>query len=219
MSWNRFKQQFKYHYKKYIAIFFISLALIFEISSFVYSVVSLAQSGFSIPSLLKALWNFFVLSVCYYLILTGNLKDNNTALQGVISFIFMSLLLDIINGVVDGIFNFSFLISAASSGNWQQMLISLLSLAFLAVSIVFGIFAFIRLKAFLNGRNGGNYHSTILWVCLFMSTIILSIGFSVGFLCLTLGLQSFSVLFSSLSSLGELACAIACVFTILRLRD
>src|SRR5574344_2038415 len=212
MSFHLFQQRLKYHYKKYLAIFFDSLAIAFISADFIISLLQMTGSFSStILSGFSYIWNFAILMVCYIYILKGNMQGTSQAFQGVLSFVFLVLFLLIVNTAVNSVSN----LLLFASGSWQSSLISSLYLLFSLLQIVSGIFSYIRLRQYMLGRYS-NTKSIALWYSIFMGSLILTYGFQITLYVMAGGA---SILLLLLQPLSELSCAIACLFTVLRTND
>lgn len=217
MSFHVLAQKLKYHYKKYLSIFFICLAIAFLIAEAVLSVISMFSSG-GYPGLgsFSFLWNFIILMVCYVMIFKGNREGSGLAFQGVLSFVFLILFLLIVNAALSGLLN---LVNLIGYGRVDLSLYSILFTLFSLAEIVSGVFSYIRLRQYMLGR----YTSTTgikIWYLIFLGCLILSSAFSISIAFIQTPASAVASVFASLlDSLSQFSCAIACIFTILRISD
>jgi len=210
-------QKIKYHYKKYLAIFFICLSIALLTAEAILSIITMATSG-GYPGIgsFSFVWNFIVLMVCYVMIFKGNREGSGLAFQGVLSFVFLILFLLIINASLNGLLNISSLIA---KGRLDLSIYSILFAVFSLAEIVSGVFSYIRLRQYMLGR----YTSTSgikIWYLIFLGCIILSSSFSISVAFISSSASEYASVFASLlDSLSQLSCAIACIFTIMRISD
>lgn len=212
MSFHVISQRIKYHYKKYLAITFDSLAIALIIADFIINLISMGQSSGS-PSInsLSYIWNFAILMICYVLILKGNMQGSTQAFQGVLSFVFLVLFLLIVNAATSGLLNFSVIFS----GNWVSVLLYSFYFLFSILQIVAGIFSYIKLRQYMQGRYSDT-RAISLWYAIFMGSLVISYGFEIAIYVISGGA---SVLLYLLQPISELCCAISCLFTVLRSND
>ena len=92
MNAQRFKNLWKYHYKKYLALFFTILALICLIGAGAYDVyLSYGQGGKpNVVSDFLSIYDFALFAIAYMLILIGNLQGTTLAYQGMLMYVFMT---------------------------------------------------------------------------------------------------------------------------------
>lgn len=211
-------QKIKYHWKKYLAITFICLAIGCLISDMIVNVYLLAASSSSPKgSQFTFVWNFFVLMYCYILIFKGNLENSVSAYRGVLDFVFMTVILLIINIFVSYINLISSCLNA--QGSPAQLVITICYLCFSLFLCVMGILSYIGLKKYISGEYIDSKKILINY-CIFLGCIIVTAILIIVLLSLSVGgTNVIRLLTFYLSPIAQVFAAIACLFTVLRIKD
>lgn len=211
-----FSQKFRYHWRRYLAIGFLSLAIAFEVGYFVAGILSMWAYGSGGISSFSFIWNFVILMICYVMMLQGNVRNSYIAYRGVLSFTFLSTIVM----VVDVLFNGASLLAYSSSP--IGLVIALGTLLFTIGQIVLGIFCYIRLYG-LMARGYTNFKALALFFSFFLGTLIISNLFTILYEFLLNDLLSsgniYLILLILLSPISELFAAAGALVTIFRLRE
>lgn len=221
MSIRHLPQKIKYHYKKYLAILFVSLAIAFIFTDLAMNLIGLFTNGVgSTLSTLNVIFNFFILMVGYIMILRGNIEGTGLAFQGVLSFVFLLLFSEILSLALDSISSSVSLIVLFANGLFLQGGILLAYYVLIVFQVVAGIFAYVRLRQYMTGRYVSSF-GVKLWFFLYLGLFIAGLGLNLAFTFLSAtGLNAAMVIFIAfLEPLSELCCAIACIFTVMRISD
>jgi hypothetical protein len=211
MSFQSFKEDFRFHQNKYLAVFFSSLALALLLSDFLLEVILIAE-GYATLSWDSplSLWNYVVLGICYSWLLVGNLRNDNRAYSGLLMFVFMSFV-----GSIESLFYFELLnFRILFSKDAVLIALALVLLGILILEIVAGIMTFVRIRQYLS-RRYFSYKGVWIWCLVF-------VVFTVASNCLWPIIYAIEGTLSStwtlvLLPLSEAFAAVACFFTTLRL--
>jgi hypothetical protein len=211
MTWQRFRNNWKYHFKEYLAVFFTCLALTCLIASAAIGLIqgSVAYSG---VSTLMSIWSFGLFAIAYMLILVGNLQGTTLAYTGMLMYLFMTLFNLIETMFLNSLFSFNYLFS----GDPVLIIVTLLILAFFATDFTGGIMTYIRTSQFLRNRYA-SYSGLRNWCLVF--TIANSILFGLEPILFTIEHRNISLILLFLEPLGQVFISIAIFFTISRLKS
>ncbi len=221
MPLQNLKNKFKYHYKKYLAIFFVTLAIAFVTSNVIITFADIFISGHQVSlSDLNVVLSFLILMFSYTMILKGNIRGDVTAFSGVLSFIFLLLFSEIFTLIftyIAGQLNF---VSYFQSGQFLFGSLLLIYHLLLIFQIVAGIIAYRNLRQYMNGR----YVSVTkmkVWFYIYLGLFIAAMGVSIAinFSASTNLNSAMKILLVLLEPLSEFVCGISCVFTMMRLSD
>lgn|SRR5574344_138626 len=213
MNAQRFKNLWKYHYKKYLALFFTILALICLIGAGAYDVyLSYGQGGKpNVVSDFLSIYDFALFAIAYMLILIGNLQGTTLAYQGMLMYVFMTLFSAGYAFFGNGFLNIGVLASGVAGAIVLYFVILLLYVAI----IVSGIMTYIRTTQYL--RNSyANYIGLRTWCLLFTIFTVLLYGFEPAYLVLT-G-KNINTLLLVLEPLSQVFIGLAIFFTVTRLK-
>jgi hypothetical protein len=212
MNMQRLKNQWKYHYKKFLALTFTSLALLCLIGSGAYTIYLTFDSPSSGLNTYLSIYDFALFAIAYMLILIGNLQGSTLAYQGMLMYVFMTLFSAFIAFFKTNILNFKIF----QSGNAASIVLLLFVLAFYAAIVVTGIMTYIRTSQYL--RNSySNYIGVRTWCLLFTIFNALLYGFEPALLAITE--NNISVLLLVLEPLSQAFIGIAIFFTVTRLKS
>lgn len=212
MNWPIFKQNLRYHYKKYIAILFASLAWACLIGSMIMEIVT-AYAGEGTFVDFNWVWNLIFSAIVYGTILVGNLQGTTTAFYGILLFVFST----VINAVISLFLGGTNVLLSLLGGDPLGAAFAVLSLLFVAASIVTGIFVYIRCRGFLNNTYA-SYAGLRNWTIAFC---LLSAASALTLPALTTFLVGWdwSVVTSYFAELGDVFIAVAIFFTVSRLKS
>jgi hypothetical protein len=210
MNYQRFKNQWKYHYKKYFALTFTILALCCLIGSGAYTVyMTNGNSGGA--SIYFTIWDFALFAIAYMLILIGNLEGTTLAYQGMLMYVFMTLLSAGLAFLENGFLN----VNLFKSGDALTIVLFVLVMSCYALVTVSGIMSYLRTVQYL--RNSySNYSGLRNWCLLFAIGNALLYGLE-PFLLVVSG-ANISAFLLVLEPLSEVFIGIAIFFTITRLK-
>lgn len=210
---SNFFRSIKYHWKRTLAIFFLGLAVAFEIAYFIIGMVQMLQSGSYSVNTFSFIWNFAILMICYVTMLLGNLRNSYSAYRGVLSFVFLSTILLIFDVIYD-LFDLGFASSVTALG------IEIGIIAAMVGEIVLGVFCYLRLQGYLTGRYV-NLRRLKLLFGLFLGFLIISNGLYIGLVFYELGLaiSTLTIFLLLLSPISELFAAVGTWVTIARLDE
>lgn len=220
MSIKHWPSKFRYHYKKYLAIFFICLAIAFVSADLILNFVNLIVSGYQ-PGLssVSAVITFVILMVAYVMILKGNLENSGLAFQGVLSFVFLLLFNEILSLIFSSISSKLSAFYAFASGEYLIGGLAIASYILLALQLVAGIFAYIRLRQYMEGQYVSSVHVKV-WFMIYFGLFILNTGTTLAVYFLGSSPRSLMLLFLALlEPISELCCVLSSIFTVLRLSD
>lgn len=212
MNWPVFKQNIRYHYKKYVAVLFASLAWACLIGSMIMEIVT-AYAGEGTFVDFNWVWNLIFSAIVYGTILVGNLQGTSTAFYGILLFVFST----VINAVIDLFLGGTNVLLSLLGGDPLGAAFAVLSLLFVAASIVTGIFVYIRCRGFLNNTYA-SYAGLRNWTIAFC---LLSAASALTLPALTVFLVGWdwSVVTSYFAELGDVFIAVAIFFTVSRLKS
>lgn len=212
MNWPIFTQNLRYHYKKYIAILFASLAWACLIGSMIMEIVT-AYAGEGTFVDFNWVWNLIFSAIVYGTILVGNLQGTSTAFYGILLFVFST----VINAVISLFLGGTNVLLSLLGGDPLGAAFAVLSLLFVAASIVTGIFVYIRCRGFLNNTYA-SYAGLRNWTIAFC---LLSAASALTLPALTTFLVGWdwSVVTSYFAELGDVFIAVAIFFTVSRLKS
>jgi hypothetical protein len=213
MSFDILKQKLKYHYKKYCAIAFAVLGTSLlagnDIYLVIYDLINHIDPGiFDLFGILSAV----LILAAYLMILIGNVEGNHLAFTGLLMFIFYIAWYFGVNFLLDGLEN----LAAIFSGDFLSAFLASLISAFMALALVSGIMTYIRTRQFLTNRYY-KYNVVRNWCLVFMICTCLGVGLFPIYEIISS--QSINIALVFLESLSEVAMAVACYFTILRLNS
>lgn len=212
MNWPVFKQNIRYHYKKYVAVLFASLAWACLIGSMIMEIVT-AYAGEGTFVDFNWVWNLIFSAIVYGTILVGNLQGTSTAFYGILLFVFST----VINAVINLFLGGTNVLLSLLGGDPLGAAFAVLSLLFVAASIVTGIFVYIRCRGFLNNTYA-SYAGLRNWTIAFC---LLSAASALTLPALTTFLVGWdwSVVTSYFAELGDVFIAVAIFFTVSRLKS
>lgn len=203
---------FRYKYKKTFAILFCTLGLALYASN----VVAMAIGGYLTGA-------FDILSIAltlgaYMIILTGNIQSDNYAYQGVGLFILWTT----ISYVMSYFLSFIDMVSALWSGSPQLLVLSILVFLFIGAAVTCGVISYIRIRQYLSGRYS-NYEAVRNWtlgftICLTISSSLYPFLIIFTYASAGVNLTGYVFMVSIAPYLSDICIAIACYFTVLRLR-
>lgn len=220
MSIQHWPQRFKYHYKKYLAIFFVSLAVAFIAGDLILSFVSMILQGTQ-PGLgiISRVLSFVILMVSYVMIFKGNVEGTGLAFQGVLSFVFLLLFSEIVSMLLNSIDSGISLVTYFRDGSYVLGSITLVSYLLIVLQVVAGIFSYIRLRQYMLGH----YVSSLgvkVWFMIYFGLFILGVGATLAIFFLRFPSSDWMKVFIALlEPISELCCGISCIFTVLRISD
>ncbi len=220
MSIQHWPQKFRYHYKKYLAIFFVSLAVAFIAADLILNFVSLilqgAQPGLGIIS---RVFTFVILMISYVMIFKGNVESSGLAFQGVLSFVFLLLFSEIVSMLLGSIDSGISLATYFRDGLYLLGTITLVSYLLIVLQVVAGVFSYIRLRQYMLGR----YVSSVgvkVWFMIYFGLFILSVVATLAIFFLSFPSSDWMKVFLALlEPISELCCGISAIFTVLRISD
>src|SRR5574344_1530941 len=114
MNMQRLKNQWKYHYKKFLALTFTSLALLCLIGSGAYTIYLTFDSPSSGLNTYLSIYDFALFAIAYMLILIGNLQGSTLAYQGMLMYVFMTLFSAVLAFFGNGFLNIGVLASGVA---------------------------------------------------------------------------------------------------------
>jgi hypothetical protein len=215
MNLQRFKNSWKYHYKKYLALFFTITALVLLIGSGAYDVyLSYGQSADGVNSVVSdflSIYDFALFAIAYMLILIGNLQGTTLAYQGMLMYVFMTLFSAGYAFLDNGFLN----IAVLASGEAGVIVLYFFILLFYAAIIATGVMTYIRTTQYLRNTYA-NYVGLRTWCLLFVIFNALLYGFEPAYLVLTR--KSVSILLLVLEPLSQVFISLAIFFTVSRLK-
>ncbi len=174
MAFRNLLRKFKYHYKKYLAMFFAILAALCAFGDFVTSLISLVQSH-SAPNIMT-FWNilFYLYAIyLFYILYRGNKESSAESLQAVLMFTWSLLFYQIFTFILDLAFNSPLnLLTFLKRGEYLSFSFLLSSYVILLAEIVIGIFGYIRLKQYMSGQYVSSTKIKVLFT-IFFSMVIL----------------------------------------------
>ncbi len=220
MSLQHWPSRFRYHYKKYLAVFFISLAIAFITADLILTFVNLIVEGGQ-PGLgtLSPVITFVILMVAYIMIFKGNLDGTGLAFQGVLSFVFLLLFNEILSLIFDSLTTNINVFHCFKTGDYLSGALSIMSLLFLAFQVLSGIFSYVRLRQYMTGHYVSSTGVKV-WFMIYFGLFILSAGTNLALFFLNSTPENYIVLFLVLlEPTSELCCVISSIFTVLRLSD
>lgn len=212
MNWPIFKQNLRYHYKKYLAILFASLAWVCLIGSMVMEILA-AYGGGGMLADFNWVWNLVFSAIVYGTILVGNLRGTSLAFYGILLFVFSTVINAAINLFLGGTNVFLSLLAGDPVG----AAFAVLSLLFVAASIVTGVFVYIRCRGFLNNTYA-SYAGLRNWTIAFCLLSALS-ALTLPALTVFISGWDLSVVTSYFAELGDVFIAAAIFFTVSRLKS
>ena len=209
-----FFEKFRYHYKRYLAILCASIAIGFVLGDFVTKLILMIQNetspGFST---LSFVWNFVILMICYVMLLRGNSRQNGMAFQGVLSFVFLSIVLLAYELVFQIIYGTGFSFSGTN------LVFTILIIVGILGMVVLGVLCYIRLKGYMSGSYSNLKTIKILFT-IFLLVLILWHGLTIGFQFYLGGVVGWiEILLVLLVPISELFGSLSCLFTIYRLNE
>jgi hypothetical protein len=213
MNMQRLKNEWKYHYKKIIALTCTILALVCLIGSGAYSLYLsyLSRQSGSTISLYLSIYDFALFAIAYMLILIGNLQGTTLAYQGMLMYVFITLFSAVLAFFENGFLNFDIF----WSGNLLAIILFLLVLAFDVLIIVTGIMTYVRTAQYL--RNSyTNYIGLKVWCLLF--AIFNTLLYGAEPTLLAINDSGISTLLLVLEPLSQVFIGWAIFFTITRLK-
>jgi hypothetical protein len=213
MNMQRLKNEWKYHYKKIIALTCTILALVCLIGSGAYSLYLsyLSRQSGSTISLYLSIYDFALFAIAYMLILIGNLQGTTLAYQGMLMYVFITLFSAVLAFFENGFLNFDIF----WSGNLLAIILFLLVLAFDVLIIVTGIMTYVRTAQYL--RNSyTNYIGLKVWCLLF--AIFNTLLYGAEPTLLAINGSGISTLLLVLEPLSQVFIGWAIFFTITRLK-
>src|SRR5574344_496886 len=214
MNLQHFKNSWKYHYKKYLALFFTIAALILLLGAGAYDVyLSYGQATGSVTIVddFLTIWDFALFAIAYMFILIGNLQGTTLAYQGMLMYVFMTLFSAGYAFFGNGFLNIGVLASGVAGAIVLYFVILLLYVAI----IVSGIMTYIRTTQYLRNPYA-NYIGLRTWCLLFTIFTVLLYGFEPAYLVLT-G-KNINTLLLVLEPLSQVFIGLAIFFTVTRLK-
>jgi hypothetical protein len=213
MSPDILKQKIKYHYKKYCAIGFAVLGTSLLAGNDAYIVIYDLVKHIS-PEPLDLFGVLFAVLIlaAYLMILIGNVEGNHLAFTGMLMFIFYIAWDFGENFLLYGLIN----LEAIFSGDFLSVLLMSFISAFMAFALVSGIMTYIRTRQYLTHRYY-KYNVVRNWCLVFMICTCVGVGLLPIYDIISS--PSINIVLIFLESLSEVAMAIACFFTILRLNS
>ncbi len=220
MSIQHWPSRFRYHYKKYLAILFICLAIAFISADIILTFVNLIVSGYQ-PGLstLSPVITFVILMVAYIMIFKGNLDGTGLAFQGVLSFVFLLLFNEILSLIFDSMLTNLNVFYCFKIGDYLSGALSILTYLFLAFQILAGVFSYVRLRQYMTGQYVSSTGVKV-WFMIYFGLFVLTTGTTLALFFINSSSENYIVLFLALlEPLSELCCVISSIFTVLRLSD
>ncbi len=212
MNWSILKQKLRYHYKKYLAILFASLAWASLVGSMVMEIVWAYGSGGTMVDF-NWIWNLIFSALVYGTILVGNIQGTSTAFYGILLFVFSTVINAGINLFLGGMNIFVSLFA----GNPLTAAVGSLTILFTVATLVTGIFVYIRCRGFL-ANTYPSYSGLRNWTIAFCLLSILSSLFLPVLMGLITG-WDWTIITSSFAELGDVFIAVAIFFTVSRLKS
>lgn len=213
MNSQHFKNLWKYHYKKYLALGCTIIALCCLIASGAITIY-LTSPGSGIAGTVNvylSIYDFALFAIAYMLILIGNLQGTTLAYQGVLMYVFMTLFSAVLAFFNNGFLNFDIFLS----GNVIAIILLLLVFAFYALIIAAGTMTYIRTAQYLRNTYA-NYTGLKIWCLLF--AIFNTLLYGVEPILLALEGYGISVLLLVLEPISQVFIGWAIFFTITRLK-
>lgn len=220
MSIQHWPSRFRYHYKKYLAVFFVSLAIAFISADIILTFVNLVVGGYQPGlSVVSPVITFVILMVAYIMIFKGNLEGTGLAFQGVLSFVFLLLFNEIISLIFNSILTNINAIVCFRVGDYLSGALAIASYIFLGFQVLAGIFSYVRLRQYMTGQYVSSTGVKV-WFMIYFGLFILSQGTTLALFFLSSSPENYIALFLVLlEPLSELCCVISSIFTVLRLSD
>ncbi len=220
MSIQHWPSRFRYHYKKYLAVFFVSLAIAFISADIILTFVNLVVGGYQPGlSVVSPVITFVILMVAYIMIFKGNLEGTGLAFQGVLSFVFLLLFNEIISLIFNSILTNINAIVCFRAGDYLSGALAIASYIFLGFQVLAGIFSYVRLRQYMTGQYVSSTGVKV-WFMIYFGLFILSQGTTLALFFLSSSPENYIALFLVLlEPLSELCCVISSIFTVLRLSD
>lgn len=212
MNTQHLKNQWKFHYKKILAISFTCLALLCLIASGAYTLYLKFYSG-STPNLdtYLSIYDFALFAIAYMMILIGNLNGTVVAYQGMLMYVFMTFLSAILAFIQRSYLDFA----TFQSGSAIEIVLFLFVLLFYVGIIVSGIMSYIRTTQFL--RNSySNYSGLRNWCLVFVIFNTLLYGAEPALIAVSGG--NVALLLMVLEPLSQAFIGFAIFFTVTRLK-
>lgn len=210
MSMSRFVNYFRYHLKRTLAIIFLALAVGFEIGSFAIGIISFVNG---VDSSMSFIWNFLILIICYVRMLKGNLDDSGRALNGVMTFILLSMIDCVLTAATMIYINLSLLFTPV----FYYFIILFVIYGGVAA---LGICTFIFFRRSMTGYSSMSLKGVKIMAGFFFAILIIANGFSsVVPLFFSDSVITFKMAFlASLSTIGQFFASIGAWITISRIR-
>ena len=218
MNISRFLRNFRYHYKKYLAMFFALIAMTFTLGDLVVSLCSMFQNTHAIS--FNTIWDIFIYLILIYIffsIFRGNKDSSVESLRGALMFTWFV----VINQIFSLIYGIVFNTALGLNGYWANA--DYLSFSFLlidyfilGIEIAVGIMAYISLRQYTSGRDVSSRKVKILFA-LFFSMVILGFAPQIYFFIRSISYSNVWSILIFLFSFYELFGSIACILTVLRL--
>lgn len=211
MSKGVFLQKLKYHYKRYLSIFFASLGFACLVGAITDYFVE--NSNLNSMTLFATVWNYVILFLSFLFILIGTIRGASVVWSGVLIYIFY-LLWDfgsyIFIGANDGYF-------FMANGQWLLGSLSIIYSLLAIGALVFGILLYVRIRQFLS-RRYMSYVGLRTYALVFMILVILTYGIlqpAITFI----RLGNISLLATLLEPLAVSFEALATFFIVIRLKS
>ena len=206
-----FAQNFKYHYKRYLSIFFASLGFACLVGAITDYFVE--NPNVNSMSLFATVWNYVILLVSFCCSLVGTIRRSGIVWSGILIYIFY-LLWDFASYTFIGA---SRGIVLLSDGQW--LLGTLFILYFLCAvgALVFGILLYVRIRQFLS-RRYMSYVGLRTYALVFMIFVVVTYGILQPTITL-LNQGNVSLLATLLEPLAVSFEALATFFVVIRLKS
>lgn len=208
-----FGRNFRYTYKKSFAILFSTLGL----ALYAANVVAMAIGGYltGVFDLLSITITLFA----YMIILTGNIRSDNYAYQGVGMFILWTT----ISYIYSYFIGFVDMVAALWSGSPELLVLSILVFLFLGGAITCGVLSYVRIRQYLTGRYN-NYDRVRNWtlgfvICLAISSSLYPFLIIFTYMNAGVNMTWYVFIIGIAPYVSDICIAIACYFTVLRLRS
>ena len=206
-----FVRYFRLHRNKILALTFSSLGLLAYLGYYAYIWIS-TKSFFTDP---WEFWNFAITFVAYLVIFIGNVNNDNVAYVGILIFVFMLAVDQIIVGIESA---FLFIAQLSSGGLALTGLI--LNFAALALTIALGVIGILLYIKILQYRRNPNrdFTKVRLYGILYASLLFASLAFRLAVMFMSGSSSALLGFLVVLVPLSEVFTAVSIVFTLERLR-
>lgn len=210
----------KQNYKRFFAITLCSLSCAFLIASFVIDLMP--SQGTTENQLIGyggSILSFAIMCYAYYCMLYGNINGTFIAYRGLLWFMIYAALDLLLYSLSIGTSIFANMEAAGSAPLFMATLVAFF--IFAVLGLIAGIFSYIRVSQYLRSAYA-KYEMIRLWSLLFAICFVLVMGLKIGITAWMLsssGYTPLQIFLSTLSPISEALMAVACFFTVIRLKS